>query len=125
MGYVFPDVEVALLEVLDDLGAGYLHLSYGFEADLPAFHVYTVGGSEAGPLREDRVEVAVYADGRDAARDASEAARQRLVGRPHLTSVGLLDMLDVEISPHGVPYASDVVNQYVTTYRVATRPVTS
>lgn len=123
MGYAFPDVEVALLEVLDDLGTGYLFLQYGFEGNLPAVHVYSVGGSVVGPLREDRVEVAVYATGRDAAKGLAEQVLARLTSGPHSTSVGLLDSVAVEVLPRSLPYASDTVNEYTATYRVATRPV--
>lgn len=124
MSYRFPDVEVAFHALLDVGATAFLWLPLDFDAHLPAHHVYVVGGSEDGVLRSTRVEVATYAEGRDAALDAAEAARAVLTSGPHLVpDVGLLDVVRVDVPPRGIPYMDDRINQVNTTYRVDTRPL--
>jgi len=116
MSYDFPDVEAALLEVLPgsvlwlESTAGTVH------------HIYTVGGSELGPLRTDRVTIDTYAPSRDEAKAAAEAERARLTSGPHETSEGLLDHVEVEVVPRSIPYPDGALAQFQATYRVDTRP---
>lgn len=117
MSYRFPDVEAALLEVIPD-STLWLTSTNG-----TVHHVYSVGGSVAGPLRTDRVVVDTYAPGRDAAKAAAEGQMGRLTAGPHHTSEGLLDSVTVETAPHLIPYPDDMVTQYQATYRVDTRPL--
>lgn len=124
MSYRFPDVEVGVQELLNGDHLAYLWLPMNFAKDLPAHHVYAVGGSEDGVLRTTRVEVATYAEGRDAAFEAAEAAREFLTAGPHhVPGVGLLDAVRVDVPPRGIPYADDRINLVSTTYRVDTRPI--
>lgn len=119
----YPDTEKAFYELLGDLATVYLHLVYGFEESLPALHCYQVGGSERSVFRVDRMVVDSFASGRDAAKALSAAAHARLMSGPHDTTHGLLDLVEVEVAPHGVPYASDTVSQVTAVYRVHTRPL--
>lgn len=119
----FPDTEKAVHELLGDLATVYLHLVYQFEESLPALHVYQVGGSERSVFRADRIVVDAFAAGRDAAKSLASAAHSRLTSGPHNTTHGDLDLVEVEVAPHGVPYASDTVNQFTAVYRVHTRPL--
>lgn len=116
-GYTFPDVPAALLEVVPN---AVLWLQ-SYEGTVN--HIYSAGGSEAGPLRFDRIVVNTYAPGRDAAHVEAERVRELLTAAPHETSVGLLDSVDVEVTPHDILFQHDTQNQYQAIYRVHTRPV--
>lgn len=130
MTYHFPDVASALAGdpargegLLSQLATVYLHLESDFASNLPALHVITVGGSETGPLRTDRVQINGYARGRDAAKALIEDARALLVPGPHETFEGLLDLVTVEVIPRPVPYPDDVISQWQVTLGIDTRAI--
>src|SRR5690625_4870737 len=116
-GYTFPDVPAALLEVVP---SAVLWLQ-SYEDTVN--HIYSVGGSETGPLRFDRIVVNTYASGRDAARDEAERVREALTAAPHFTEEGVLDSVDVEVTPHDILFQHDTISQYQGIYRVYTRPL--
>lgn len=120
----FPDVELALIELLEALGHGsVLHLPVDMDKKLPLIHV-TGLPSSAGPepfLREDRVQVDVYAQGRTQAKDIAEDVASRLSG-PHPTEQGFLDDIYPEIQPYESPFTSDSINLFTAIFRVETRP---
>jgi len=117
-GYTFPDTPAALLEVIGDTATLWLQSYEG-----TVNHVYSAGGAETGPLRFDRIVVNTYAPGRDAAREESERVRELLTAAPHDTAEGLIDSVDVEVTPHDILFQHDTQNQYQAIYRVHTRPL--
>lgn len=128
MNYDFPDVEAGLLEVIPKSTLWLGKDDLNFDDEAPAgtsvvHHIYTVGGSELGPLRTDRVTIDTYAPSRDEAKAAAEAERARLTSGPHETSEGLLDHVEVEVVPRSIPYPDDAVAQFQATYRIDTRPI--
>lgn len=118
VGYDFPDVPRALVEIIGPTATLWLH-SY----DSTINHIYAAGGNEVGPLRSDRVVINTYAPGRDAAKGESERVRQVLQAAPHETAAGLIDHVHVEVNPHSVAFQHDTTNLYQATYRVDVRPI--
>lgn len=121
MNYRFPDVERAVVEILGEGAA--LWLDKDFHDRLPVSHVQSVGGREQGVLRMDRIAVITYDHSRDLAKASAEAVNALLVDGPHDTTEGLLDRVEVEVSPHLLPYVSETVTRYTATYRIDTRPI--
>lgn len=118
MSYDFPDTPSALLELIGDSATLWLTSVDGI-----VNHIYSAGGSESGPLRFDRIVINTYAPGRDAAREESERVRALLTAAPHHTTEGLIDSVDVEVTPHDILFQHDEVSQYQAIYRVHTRPL--
>lgn len=127
MSYTFPDVREAFFELAPRAVDGvtpYFQLVIDWEQTLatsPAVLIYRVGGSQSGPFREDRVTVDVYAEGSSAANDVAQQVCTFLADSSHDTAAGLLDLVEVEVTPTEVPFMSDTVNLVSATYRVATR----
>ncbi len=122
MEVTFPDSEKAVFDVVDGLDAQrYLRLTENFLDDLPAIHIYQVGGSQVGIFRADRLAVDVLAAGRDEARTLASQVNAKLTAGPHDTAHGTLDLVEVEVAPHGVPHPS--VSAQSAVYRIHTRPL--
>lgn len=115
--YQYPDVAAALLEVIPN---GTLWMT---SFDETVNHIYTVGGDERGPERFDRVVINTYAHGRDAALAEAEAVREAMTAGYHETSEGLLDSVEVEVTPHDILFASETITQMQAIYRVYARPI--
>ncbi|HLR96675.1 MAG TPA: hypothetical protein VK053_19275 [Jiangellaceae bacterium] len=130
--HAFPDIEMALVELLEPHGETRLRLDAGFEqrideGEAPAvIHAMTLGGYGGNQiLRTDRARVGVYAASRDGAHDLAMTIRAHLLDSPHVTEAGLLDLVTCETEPVQVPYPSDRVLLWQATFRVDTRPVPS
>lgn len=123
MGYTFPDSISILKESIESLEyPTYMNLTVGFDQNLPGVHIYKVGGSSSSVFAQDRFIVDVYAEGRDAAYDTSEAIRQHLQAGSHFSEAyGLVDSVDMESSPADMPYASETVTKFTATFRADTR----
>jgi hypothetical protein len=128
----FPDVELALLAVLGDLVGGADHISVSVLADtggalawLPFLRVTCFGGTDDLITDLSRVDVDAFAATRAAAKELAGAARQRLLGKPHVGDGWVLDHVRTDVKPHYVPYVdSPPPYRYTAAYSVtARRPV--
>lgn len=116
-GYDFPDVPGGLLDIVP-------HATMWLRSVAETVnHIYSVGGTETGPERMDRITVDTYARGRDAARDEAEAVRKLLLSGSHDTPTGMIDSFEVEVVPHDARFQSDEVTQYQAIYRAYSRPI--
>jgi hypothetical protein len=123
MPYLFPDAERGLMDILDAAGETTTFEMTDARLDnLPAHEIYSVGGTETGPLRYDRISIATYATGRTSAKEAAERAKALIMRKGQMTSTGLIDSVRVESEPVPVKY-SDEVNRFIATYRVDTRAI--
>lgn len=121
----FPDTEKALQEVIRTITANVvLWLPADTFERVPIVHVQVqpnIGGEEDF-LRTERVQIDVYATGRDAAKTLAQNIRSTVLGH-HGTSYGLLDDVYVDTEPYEQPYPHDTVSLYSAIYRVDTRPL--
>ncbi len=126
----FPDIEKAVMQLLEPYGECYLRLAIDWEHRLTNGHVPViihiadlggVGGDEV--LRTDRVRIGVYAASRDAGYSTAEQIRAVLLNSPHATEHGVLDRIASETEPVQMPYISDRVLMYQAVYRVDVRPI--
>ena len=93
--------------------------------------LYTVGGTQGYIDRVDRATVEVYAPGTSAvevaeaiaAEIAGDPALYGMGGKPHDLDAGYIDGISVEVTPHDVPFQSDLVNLARATYLVTSRPL--
>ncbi len=132
--YQFPDAEMGLARLLDGMTVTqggrtfgptttFLQLTVDFALSLPAVLVFRTGGVESGAQRMDRVEVQVYAVGTDSA-GIGEGICAFLADVSHyVPGVGLLDDVQVDSVPHGVPYQDDRITLNAASYRVFSRPL--
>lgn len=124
----YPDSTAGVKEVLEGLdriveldGEVTMWMERNPDGRVPIVDVQQIGGQEGFPFRWDRIQLDVYAAGRDLARDLCEAAKDCLLRGPHETSVGILDSVDVEVPPRPIPYPHSTVNQFQVLLRVHTR----
>ncbi|MEE6295197.1 hypothetical protein [Georgenia wangjunii] len=128
----FPDAREAVAQLLTGMATRHGELAVydvrptDFEEHLPVAIVYRVGGTQAQTERVDRITVEVYAPATSPGNQTAQVADDvstALADRYHVVAgVGVIDWVDVESVPVDVPFPSDVVGQYVATYRLTTRP---
>lgn len=115
----FPNVEDALLEILDDLG----DVVTATGPDLTStIQVLRVGGNANG--YEDRaiVEVTTFAELRADSVRITNAVRERLNNlRNRQTAAGLIDKIREEEGPIQVPYLNPDTRRVPTYWRVIAR----
>lgn len=126
--YIFPDSQVALMELLAPFGETTSWLDYSFAGRVAPghaiIHIEDGEGDERGMFRTDEFSVAVYAIGRTEANRIAESIRAHLTGGVAWeTSAGLLDTIEVRRVPYSAPYAHDQINKVSAVYMVDTRPV--
>lgn len=123
----FPDVELALQELLGDLVAGNVATRVPADKDgtltwLPMLRVIVRGGSDDMITDLSRVDVDAFAATKADARSLAEAARQRLIGKPHVGTGFVLDHVRTDTKPHEVPYVDNPPPyRYTAAYSVTAR----
>lgn len=127
---VYPDTREVLSALIDGhefagrLATTYFQLQTDYQSvaqDGAAVLIYTTGGTEGHIDRVDRATIEVYAPGTDAVA-VSEAIRAAIVESDHDTAAGYVDDVRCEVTPHDVPFPSELVNQARATYLVTARP---
>lgn len=121
----YPDALAGVRAVLDTLrGSTYYYLTVDYaKQPLPAYLIYTTGGDERFPFREDRVTVETYDETTTGARRAAETARGLLAEGPHDAKGILLDQVSVDTVPHDIPQHEGYPALVAATYRVSTRAI--
>lgn len=125
----WPSVPDALFELVDgnvfagQTATAYLRLKTDFADHMPAVLIYATGGSEGQIDRAENINLTVYAPGQQAVQVAG-AIVQDLEGANVHTSEGLLDTIDVSVTPYDVPYVDAEIDQAnaMLTVRVRPRP---
>lgn len=126
----FPESRAALFDLIDGAEhvgrtvSAYYHLTQDFKDALPAALIYVQRGSENYLDRTDWCVVTVFAAPGEAI-PVLESIRASLVDRPHETTVGYIDDVQVEQTPQDVPYVDTEVMQATATFRVTSRPVST
>lgn len=122
----FPDVEVALIEYLSDLGYCVTSTPADLKSRLPVLRIQRIGGGNTKTDDQPRVSVqafvaADYLNPR-AALDLADAVRNRLThDLPAITAAGRLDTSETDSGPVKVPWPDVEVNVVQAVYRLTTR----
>lgn len=123
----YVDIEAAYEDVLSDLVlADHVVNWTGTNLQVllaagPVIKISRLGGDASRFTATPRVDIGVYASTVAVAAPLADRIVQRLVGRAHATSAGVIDRTDVEVLPHSVPYDDEAIRLVTATYRAATR----
>ena len=125
----FPDVEACLRELFADLVVDPTDVGTVIPADLQdrinagrnVIRLYRIGGSDDWYTDRPRVMVENYDATVAAAKASAEQVRQRLILRPHRTSVGVIDRAVTETGPAEWPYTDPSIRLIRATYRLSLR----
>lgn len=110
----------ALTEILEPIARTVLHVK---ETDpVPYIHLKQLPGIPTGRTWEsiDRIEIAIFAEGYDPAKDLADEAQKVLTGYAE-TSFGLIDRIEAEIPFWHEAIDSDTNNKFSGTYLVTYR----
>lgn len=128
----YPDVVETLFQLLDgeDFAGhevkAFKYLTRDFADHLPAVHIYSASGQAESQqvFRIERVQINVYDEGgMSDVSDIAEDVNAFLVSKHHIVpQVGRLDRVQMEQTPHNVPYPDDKLSQCSAIYRVTVRP---
>lgn len=118
---VFPDVEAALLELLDDLATCGTVVPSDLDSRMPFVKVSRFGGGDDLISDTAFVDVDTFAVQRADAYTLAEQVRQRLISGPHVLTAGVLDVVGTNTGPHEVPWANQGVRRFTAAYQVTTR----
>jgi len=110
----------ALEELLSSLAPTVFHVSEN--QPIPYIQLIQLPGVPTGRSWEsiDRVQIDIYANGYDPAKDLAHEASQILTGYAN-TSQGLIDQLEAEIPFWHEATESDTINKFSATYLVTYR----
>lgn len=119
----WPDVHDVLPLLFADLGATVVgpRLPPDLQDRLPLIRVRGIGGADDRITDRNRVDVEAYAGDYPTSRDLAEAARQRLLAFPHITSAGNVDWVETESRPAEIPHDDQAVRLVAATYRISFR----
>ncbi|GGM75513.1 hypothetical protein GCM10012275_52760 [Longimycelium tulufanense] len=116
----WPDVEAALIALLDPIATTYE--TTPAQLTLPLIHVQAAAGIDDYITDQPRVEVTVYASTRAQARTLAEQARQTILAAPGTAPGGvLIDSAVTEVSPTRIPYDDPDVRRFRAVYRLGVR----
>lgn len=130
-GLVFPNTRDVLFELIDGREfsgaqvAAFYQLPVDYAADAsetPQVLIYTAGGTQGWIDRVDRATIEVYAPGQQA-EFVANAIVSAVVGQGHDLAAGYVDEIRCDITPHDVPFQSEVVNLARAGLLVTTRPI--
>lgn len=110
----------ALAEMLDPVAPAMGHIKD--EQPVPYIHLKQLPGIPTGRTWEsiDRIEIAIFAEGYDPAKDLADEAKKVLTGYAE-TSFGLIDRIEAEIPLWHEAIDSDTNNKFSGTYLVTYR----
>ncbi|WP_053065478.1 hypothetical protein [Micromonospora sp. RV43] len=120
----FPDVQAALLVVVEGLAGGPEHAGIetpeGLVAATPFIRVRRLGGNS--DLLHDwaTVEVDVFHTTYRGGEELAERVRQWLTGRKHRAGPAVLDSITCQVSPIELPWGPGI-RRFGATYRVVSR----
>lgn len=119
---IFPDIETAVLLLLDDLGA-----TTGIETPnnlalvCPFIRVRSLGGSDDRFNDHSRIDLDVFSPLRVTAKSLAELVRQRLLSFPHVLTSCVIDEVTTEVSPQEIPWSNTAIRLVAATYSATTR----
>lgn len=120
----FPDVERAVRELIaEKFSVRTVSFLSKDATDLVFVRQIPSNPGREPFLRTESVQVSVYMQGRDNARDLANNIREFLEDSPHSTTHGLLDRVRIQTTPLDVLSDSESINVFTATYSVDVRPI--
>lgn len=110
----------ALTEILEPIAPTVLHVKE--HEPVPYIHLKQLPGIPTGRTWEsiDRIEIAIFAEGYDPAKDLADEATKVLTGHAK-TSFGPIDLIEAEIPLWHEATDSDTLNKFSGTYLITYR----
>ena len=121
----FPDVEDAILVLLEDLATVGTFTPADLKDHLPFVLAYRFAGTDDGITDRAVVGIDTFAATRDVGLALAEQVRQRIVAAPHVVEVNdspvVIDTARTAEAPHEVAYGDSGVRRWVSSYTVTVR----
>lgn len=118
----FPDVEVAVLDLLAPTFPNNGTVTPAdFTGLLPFVRVNRYGGTDDRFADAASVSVDVFSDHRTGARDGAEQIRQLFLAGPHAVAGAVLDRVTTASAPVEAPWDNAAIRRWTATYRVVVR----
>lgn len=110
----------AITEILEPIAPTVFHVKE--DEPIPYIHLKQLPGIPTGRSWEtiDRIEIAIFAEGYDPAKDLSDEAAKVLTG-PAKTSFGPIDLIQAEVPLFHDAIESDTLNMFSGTYLITYR----
>lgn len=116
----FPDIELAVVDLLALLANAGTVTPADLQARLPFHKVHRFGGSDDRITDTARVDVDTFAADHSG-RVAAEAVRQVLLAGPHRVGAVVLDRVLTASAPVEVPYGGTGVRRWTASYQISAR----
>ena len=116
----FPDVEDAVMTLIEDLGNVGEVTDAELVDNLPFNRVGRIGGADDQITDRPRITIDTFALTRAQARQIAETIRQRLTSGPLLVGSVVLDKTITLTGPQDIPW-SPAVRRYSASYQVSVR----
>lgn len=122
---VFPDIEKALAELLEPYVADADHIGNQTPAvfDSLFIRVNRYGGGDNFLTDQAAVDVEFFAPTRSVAVDAARDVHTFLIGGPHQTTQGLIDLVRTSVGPSERPWSNTKVRRIGASYTVSARRI--
>lgn len=127
----FPDVEQALMDLLQDLVVEPDDVGVIIPVDLQArvlgdptrhvIRVRVIGGNDSRFIDFSRVDIETFGPDRATTLPLAETIRQRLISKPRATAFGVIDRAETEVRPQEIPYEDSDIRRISATYRLSMR----
>jgi hypothetical protein len=122
----FVDAERAVVLLLEPLAVGNTDIDTpdDLAAHLPFVKVYRIGGQGDRWNDAPRIDVDVFAarGSRTTALDLIRQCQATLLSFPHLIDdVGVIDRVDVDVTPNEVPWQNTDIVRFTSSYKVTVR----
>lgn len=91
------------------------------QAKLPYVRVRDIGGNDDGLTDVPLIDVDVFHDSFDHARDLAKGIQAHLLMYPHVIGSTVIDQVRTAMRPHDVPWDDDRVYRFYSSYQVSAR----
>ena len=117
----FPDVEVAVMDLIEDLATVGTTTPADLIQQLPFVRVLRFGGSDDRFTDSPRIDIDVFESTRPLAFTLAETIRARLLSFPHVINGVVIDKATTLVGPQEVPWSDPNVRHLTASYTVALR----
>lgn len=117
----FPDMEAALIELVQDLATADVETPSVLDDVLPFIRVTRIGGNDDFFTDSGRMDVDVFASQRTQASSLARTVRQRLGKGAVVLSDCVIDTVTTDVSPNEVPWGNPTIKLFTASYRITAR----
>ena len=117
----FPDIELAVMQTVTDLGTTGTATPPTLSASLPFIRVNRIGGPDSRFIDTARVDVDCFAADRPTSYALAESVRQRLLNIPHVVAAGRIDSVVTNSGPREIPWGDPALRRFTASYSITAR----